>query len=580
MRITAEFATVGADDFVRRFSMRAKNLMWLLGAGTSAAAGIPTASDMIWEFKQQLYVSQQRSSIRAVSDLSNPAVRNLLQVYIDGTERFPAAGSPEEYAALFEAAYSSEGDRRSYIEGKLVGAKASYGHIALASLMRTGLARLAWTTNFDPLIADGCAKVYDGTGHLTTVSLDAPDLAAEVINGERWPAEIKLHGDFRSRRLKNTSDELRSQDARLRQVFVDACRRAGLVVVGYSGRDESIMDTLDEVLKHPSPFPGGLFWLQRGDDEPLPRVAGLLARAGELGIDGGLVRVESFDEMLRDLLRLAPGVDTTAVDSFASERRIWSPATLPAGTRVFPVVRLNALHVETMPSVCRRVVCDIGGHAQVAQAVETAQVSMLFGRTRAGVLAFGSDADVRKALSPFAIQEFDLHSIEVRRLRYDSAERGLLRHALSQALVRERGLRLTRRRNSDLLAPADPADTCWTPLSTLVGALAGNVPGQGELRWAEGISVRLDWADDRLWLLFEPRTIIDGVTDENRHAATDFARERSVRRYNRQLNDLITLWARHLADGGTELRALDVAAGVDAVFSLGNETAFSRRIRG
>jgi hypothetical protein len=94
--------------------------------------------------------------------------------------------------------------------------------------MRAGHTRLAWTTNFDPLIADACAKVYDGTGHLTTIALDAPGLGREVISGERWPAEIKLHGDFRSRRLKNTTDELRDQDATLREGLVSMCNRAGL----------------------------------------------------------------------------------------------------------------------------------------------------------------------------------------------------------------------------------------------------------------------------------------------------------------------------------------------------------------
>ena len=43
---------IEADDFARRFSMPAGGLMWLLGAGASAAAGIPTAWDMIWQFKQ------------------------------------------------------------------------------------------------------------------------------------------------------------------------------------------------------------------------------------------------------------------------------------------------------------------------------------------------------------------------------------------------------------------------------------------------------------------------------------------------------------------------------------------------
>jgi hypothetical protein len=38
------------------------NLMWFLGSGASAAAGIPTAFDMVWEFKQQLFISQRRVS--------------------------------------------------------------------------------------------------------------------------------------------------------------------------------------------------------------------------------------------------------------------------------------------------------------------------------------------------------------------------------------------------------------------------------------------------------------------------------------------------------------------------------------
>jgi len=223
---------------------------------------------MIWEFKQQLYVSQRRVSPKIVADLANPAVQRELQAFIDGLDKFPVAGAPDEYAALFEAVYPNEGDRRTYIESKLRGAKPSYGHIALATLMKGGRARLAWMINFDPLFADACAKVYDGTGYLTTVALDVPALGREVLNEERWPAEIKLHGDFRSRRLKNTNDELRQQDASLRDLLVSACARSGLIVAGYSGRDDSIMDALEMALALPTPFPSGLFWLHRGRISP------------------------------------------------------------------------------------------------------------------------------------------------------------------------------------------------------------------------------------------------------------------------------------------------------------------------
>lgn len=135
------YPTVAADDFARRFSMRPGGLMWLLGAGASAAAGIPTAWDMIWEFKQQLFVSQRRVSAKTVADLSNPAVRKAIQSFVDGLDRFPPTGAPDEYAALFEAAYPSESDRRTYIAAKLSGAKPSYGHLALATLMKGGRTR-------------------------------------------------------------------------------------------------------------------------------------------------------------------------------------------------------------------------------------------------------------------------------------------------------------------------------------------------------------------------------------------------------------------------------------------------------
>lgn len=240
--------TIEIDDFSRRFSMRARNLMWLLGAGASASAGIPTAGDMVWEFKQKLYASQRRVSPQTVADLSSPAIRAQLQAHIDSLGGLPTSESADEYASLFEAVFPSESDRRSYLDSKMAGAKLSYGHVALATLMHAELTRLVWTTNFDPLVADACAKVYGNTGALTSVNLDAPDLAAQVIGDGRWPVEVKLHGDFRSRRLKNTSDELRHQDQRLRQALIDSCRRFGLVVAGYSGRDESIMTALEEAL--------------------------------------------------------------------------------------------------------------------------------------------------------------------------------------------------------------------------------------------------------------------------------------------------------------------------------------------
>lgn len=569
---------VNADDFSRRFALRAANLMWFLGAGASAAAGIATAWDMIWDFKQRLFVSQQKVSPKTVADLSNPTVCARLQAHIDSLGNLPSQGAPDEYAAVFELVYPSEADRRAYLDSKMAGAKPSFGHMALATLMRGQLTRLVWTTNFDPLVADACAKVYDATGALTTVALDAPDLASQVIGDGRWPIEIKLHGDFRSRRLKNTNDELRHQDTRLRKLLIDACRRFGLIVVGYSGRDDSVMDALSDAIE-PGAFPAGLFWLHRGESPPLPRVSQLIRRGVEAGVEAALVQVENFDESLRDLMRLITNIDTTALDSFRTERRRWTASPRPTGQGGWPVLRLNALPIIHTPSVCRRIVCDVGGHAEARAVVNQSGVDALTSRSRSGVLAFGSDNDLRTAFQPFNITDFDLHTIEAKRLRYDSSERGLLREAITRAVMRHRGLSAVRRRATDLLVPVDLSSNSWTPLRGLVGALTGPVPGIPDLQWREGIATRLDWADDRLWYLFEPRTVFEGITATNKSAAADFARERTVKRFNRQLNDLIAFWAAFLAGDGTELRSLGIGDGIDAVFRLSADTGFSRKAR-
>ena len=507
--------TIEADDFARRFSLRAQQLMWFLGAGASVSAGLPTAMNMVWEFKRELYVSQQKVSRKTLADLSNPTVQAKLQTHLDSLQNMPEFGSADEYAALFEKVYPSEADRSTYINATIAGGKPSYGHLALATLMRAALVRIVWTTNFDPLLADACAKVFETTGSLTAVDLDNSHLAVEVLNNERWPVEIKLHGDFRSRRLKNTSDELRQQDEILRARLIHSCRQFGLVVVGYSGRDNSVMNALEDAAKLPDAFPHGLFWLHCGDTLPLPRVCELLNKARENSIEAALVPIDNFDETLRDLVRLVKDIDTKELDEFAKERQWRSDVPRLTGQPGWPVVRLNALRVASVPPVCRRVVCEVGGIADVRAAITEADTNIIATRTRAGVLAFGSNDDIKNAFQTYGIRDFDVHTLETKRHRYDSVERGLLREALTAAIVREGRLEIVgHRRSTDLLAPANPEADIWQPLRKLIGAIMGEVGNHQELTWREGVSIRLDWADDRLWVLVGPRIVFDGITDD------------------------------------------------------------------
>ena len=565
---------IPTDDFVRRFSKRTGSLMWFLGAGTSASAGIPTAMDMIWQFKRSLFVSQS-SRDSSSADLSQPAMRSRIDAHIRTIAGMPSAGAPDEYAVLFEAAYPAETDRRTVLDVALTGAKPSYGHMALATLMRHQLVRLVWTTNFDALIEDACAKAFDTTSALTTIDLESATSAHQSIATERWPIEVKLHGDFRFRRLKNTAEELRQQDAHLRRSFVDSCKRYGLVICGYSGRDDSIMDALNDAVEHQGAFPNGLFWLHRGEEPPMRRVAHLLDHGARNGIEAALVRIDNFDEILRDLVRIVEAIDVSVLEQFIVERSPWSPAPPYSGRgRGWPVVRLNALPLSKVPTQCRRIVCEVGGTGEVRKIVRSAGKDVLAVRSGVGVLGFGSDSDMRAVFESRGIVDFDLHPLDISRQRYESTERGLLGEALNRALERDRGMTLVNRQS---LVPACTEDPVWRRLKELVGPLTGVVTGRPNFRWHEGVTVRLGWANDQLWLLAEPRTVFGSIAEANRIAAADFARERTVRRYNSVLNDLIDFWAHYLSQDESDMRALNTQDGVDAVFRLSSVTAFSRR---
>lgn len=573
MTLADDIPTVALDDFIRRFAERKSRLMWLLGAGASASAGLPTAFDMILRFKRDLYMSQSHGDRGAPADISQPAVRHRVDAHIASLEGLPPPGDEDEYSALFERAYPSEQDRQSLIDSQLAGGKPSYGHIALAALMRKGLARMIWTTNFDTLIADACAKVYDGTGALTTATLDAPDVATHAVQRERWPLEVKLHGDFRSRRLKNTGEELRRQDAQLRSILQSSCSRFGIIVVGYSGRDQSIMQTLTQAMEEPGSFPAGLFWLRRESDPLFDSVRALVCKAAEHGVEAALVTVHSFDETLGDIARFVE-IDRHVLDTHSPSRDRWTPVPRLAKSPrpAWPVVRFNALPVVSAPTTARLVDCAIAGTREVREAVEKAGGGVIAVRSQRGVLAFGSDADVRRTFEPFSIEEFDLHTLQPWR----SAERGLLNDAVRCAIGGCSGLTSTTDRGQGLY-PKDPTDPIWKQLRHLVRELSGQVRSSSPVQWHEGVRVRLEFTRGRHWLLFEPRIIFEGITEGNKAACADFARERSVRRYNSQLNDLITFWATHLAQDGRELRAIGTGSGVDAVFRLSANTAFSRR---
>ena len=556
--------------------------MWFLGAGSSRAAGIKTAEDMIWDFKQRLYRSQKKLPPSAITDIGEGAVQRKLQGHFDAMGGFPTGGSETEYSAYFEATYHEAKDRRAYLDEQIARGKPSFGHLALALLMAEDLCRAVWTTNFDRTVEDAAAKVFGGTGRLVVADLGEPRKSQRAFEEGRWPIYGKLHGDYHSEALKNTRAELRVQDEAMRQQLVESCRRHGLAVIGYSGRDASVMSALTEALDNGRGFPGGLFWFKRSQGEPYGAVTDLIDRASRLGIDAHFVEAETFDELFVDLVRYLPQTAEKLHTLDGATRPRLARSRLRPSARSTPAIRTNGLPIVSLPAMCRLVECDIGGYQEIQDAIAAADVDILARRIRQGVVAFGRDGDIRKTFGPFGVSSFDMHPISSARMRRETGERGLVREALFRAISRQPKVRVERRGRSTFLLPEDghvDGDVFNSGSAKPVDRIAGVIAGTS-VRWSEACGLRIDHRLDRVWLLLEPTIWSDLPEDPPTdlvERTREFIRERRARRHNRLANALLEGWISLICGDEQEvhLRTYGIGDGVDAEFQLMRTSGFS-----
>lgn len=574
---------------------------------------------MIRDFKAQIFCRENNLSRREI-DTSDQVWIDRIDAFFRRTSLLPPEGDPTEYAAAFEAVYPQPRHRRQYIDDAISKGTPCFGHRVLGSLMAARKVDCVFTTNFDPLIEDAAVAAnallpVTDQARPTVAAIDSADRAMRCLNESDWPLVSKLHGDYQSEVIKNTGSELEKQDERMRQALVEASKRFGMVFVGYSGRDASVMEALTSVLREGSPFPNGLYWVTSSSSRLLPAVVEFLENAQLCGVDVAIIECKTFDELVADVLKhvdLPQTLMKHVMEGRSAPRLV--PVKLPdTEARQFPVLRYSALLIESLPNEARRMTLSQATTSPVVRGLlKEHHCKAVVAANGRELVVFGRDDEVLAALNPLGPKLAGTVKLDA---TSDSWALGLLYDALVKALSRYRPLipRFKRSGHSLVIAaPREGEDEAWArkrveDLSHMReaygGALTGTVPTLG-FPFQEGVFLKLERIEERWWCGFEPYTFVDipraeqpdqaqqgsptgsdldvvGIPQEPRAGdpAGDWRRERWAMRRNKEWAAIIDAWAKILTstkNGTVRTFGLEEGHGIDATFVVSRLTGWSR----
>lgn len=283
------------DAFLRSFRQnRDGSFAFLLGAGASITSGIQSAEECIWDWKKQIYISNN-PTCESFLDIHADCCKKRIQTWLDEQGIYPKENSQEEYVFYAEKTFPISSDRTKYFKNLCSNKSPNIGYKLLCLLHKYGVLKSVWTTNFDGLVE---RAAHQANITPISVNLDYTD-GIYCAESNQDLLYVALHGDYKYSKLKNTARELDSQKDtfadRLKEYFVDK----NLIVIGYSGRDKSLMNALTEAFARPGS--GRLYWCGYGaymnED-----VKSLLSAAKKAGRDAMFVETDGFDKTLISIL--------------------------------------------------------------------------------------------------------------------------------------------------------------------------------------------------------------------------------------------------------------------------------------
>lgn len=369
-----------------------------LGAGASISSGVRSAGECIWDWKHRIYLTNLEPELAPhYKELSLPTVRRAVQRWLDAQNgKYPAEGDADEYSRYAELAHPIPTDRAAYFRNLVAGIEPGPGYRLLCLLAKAGVFRSIWTTNFDNLTPKAAVRagleVYE-VSEDSAARIHRPTPPNALLH-------VGLHGDYRYDALRNTDQELKEQNAALAGALGAAVASQSMVVVGYSGRDLSVMRALAAGYREQGP--GRLFWCGFRDEEPLPDVEKLIRWARERGHEAYYVQAMGFDDLLSRIASAclsgsAAGEAREIVAAGAAARDADPPPFRIELEHAAGLLKTNAFPVTCPAEVLQFAAPDFTGHgAWELLRTHTAGTNVVAVPQGKRVLALGLVDDVRR----------------------------------------------------------------------------------------------------------------------------------------------------------------------------------------
>ncbi len=276
------WTTIGLLDHIQNVDTRMEEraFAFILGAGASQPAQIPTSKALVLQWLEELqrrldpdYASRSLAQWATADNLDIP------QFDYDNAAAF--------YTQVFERRFQddpSEGD--TYLNGITEGKVPNIGYLILAQLLTKTRHRIVVTTNRDDLIAQAMS-IYTHAAPFSATPADLGKLARPRL---RRPVLAKIHqAPFAS------NDEQAISSSHWSQPLYRLFEHYTPIVIGYDEDEGGVLELLKQI--EPCDANGGIFWCyQQANGRPNGRVEEIVSRRR-----GKFVPITDFDSFMQQL---------------------------------------------------------------------------------------------------------------------------------------------------------------------------------------------------------------------------------------------------------------------------------------